>query len=109
MGELWREISFGLRQFRRSPGLAASVALTIGLGAGANLPVFALLHEIFAGAGGGLLLGRALASQLYSLEPTAPTTLAGAFGGLVLIAVAAAAGPLWRAARIDPASTLHAL
>jgi hypothetical protein len=30
MGEgVWREILFGLRQFRRSPGLAAGVALTM--------------------------------------------------------------------------------
>ena len=38
---------FGLRQFRRSPGLAAGVALTIGLGVGANLAIVALLSDIF--------------------------------------------------------------
>ncbi len=46
-GGLWREILFGLRQFRRSPGLAAGVALTIGLGVGANLAIVALLSDIF--------------------------------------------------------------
>jgi putative ABC transport system permease protein len=46
-GDLWREILFGLRQFRRSPGLAAGVALTIGLGVGANLAIVALLSDIF--------------------------------------------------------------
>jgi len=44
-GELWREFLFGLRQFRRSPGLAASVAVTVGLGVGANLAVLALLND----------------------------------------------------------------
>ena len=47
MAELWRECIFGFRQFRRSPGLAASVAITIGLGVGANLAVFALLSDVF--------------------------------------------------------------
>jgi predicted permease len=47
MRELWREFVFGFRQFRRSPGLAFSVALTIGLGVGANLAVFALLTATF--------------------------------------------------------------
>ncbi len=46
-GDLWREILFGLRQYRRSPGLAAGVALTIGLGVGANLAIVALLSEVF--------------------------------------------------------------
>ncbi len=44
---VWREILFGLRQFRRSPGLAAGVALTIGLGVGANLAIVALLSDVF--------------------------------------------------------------
>ncbi|RPJ85276.1 MAG: hypothetical protein EHM13_01590, partial [Acidobacteria bacterium] len=47
MSELGREIVFDLRQFRRSPGLAASVAVTIGLGVGPNLAVFALLRDAF--------------------------------------------------------------
>ncbi len=46
-GGVWCEILFGLRQFRRSPGLAAGVALTIGLGVGANLAIVALLSDIF--------------------------------------------------------------
>ncbi len=44
---VWREFLFGLRQFRRSPGLAAGVALTIGLGVGANLAIVALLADVF--------------------------------------------------------------
>ena len=52
MAELWRECIFGFRQFRRSPGLAASVAVTIGLGVGANLAVFALLSDVFLPADG---------------------------------------------------------
>jgi predicted permease len=44
---VWRELLYGLRQYRRSPGLAAGVALTIGLGVGANLAIVALLSDIF--------------------------------------------------------------
>jgi predicted permease len=45
--ELWRELLFGARQWRRSPGLATAVAVTIGLGVGSNLAVFALLRAAF--------------------------------------------------------------
>jgi putative ABC transport system permease protein len=43
----WREVLVGLREIRRSPGLAASVAVTVGIGVGANLAVFALLQDAF--------------------------------------------------------------
>lgn len=49
MGDIWRDIVISARLFRRSPGLAASVALTIGLGVGASLAIFGLLHDTLIG------------------------------------------------------------
>jgi putative ABC transport system permease protein len=69
---VWREILFGLRQFRRSPGLAAGVALTIGLGVGANLAIVALLSDIFFPA-----TPYRDASRLVMIENTGPYFFGG--------------------------------
>lgn len=52
---------------------------------------------------------RALESQRYQVEPTDPATIAGTMASLLALSVAAAAGPVWRASRIDPTATLRAL
>ena len=38
--------NFALRQFRKSPGFAATIILTISLGIGANTAIFTLVHAI---------------------------------------------------------------
>ena len=40
------DLKFALRQFRKSPGFAATVILTIALGIGANTAIFTLAHAI---------------------------------------------------------------
>jgi predicted permease len=40
------DLKFALRQFRKSPGFAATVILTISLGIGANTAIFTLVHAI---------------------------------------------------------------
>src|SRR5580693_4610791 len=40
------DLKLALRQFRKSPGFAATVILTISLGIGANVAIFTLLHAI---------------------------------------------------------------
>ena len=40
------DLKFALRQFRKSPGFAATVILTISLGIGANVAIFTLVHAI---------------------------------------------------------------
>jgi predicted permease len=40
------DLTFALRQFRKSPGFAATVILTIALGIGANTAIFTLVHAI---------------------------------------------------------------
>ena len=40
------DLKLALRQFRKSPGFAATVILTIALGIGANIAIFTLVHAI---------------------------------------------------------------
>ncbi len=40
------DLKLALRQFRKSPGFAATVILTISLGIGANIAIFTLVHAI---------------------------------------------------------------
>jgi len=40
------DLKLALRQFRKSPGFAATVILTIALGIGANVAIFTLVHAI---------------------------------------------------------------
>jgi putative ABC transport system permease protein len=62
---------------------------------------------VVIGAGLALLGGRAVAAFLYGVTPSDPVTLA--LSAVVLAAVATVAGliPAWRAARIDPMTTLR--
>ena len=41
-----QNVRLALRQFRKSPGFAATVILTIALGIGANTAIFTLVHAI---------------------------------------------------------------
>src|SRR5579859_3557483 len=40
------DLKLALRQFRKSPGFAATIILTISLGIGANTAIFTLVHAI---------------------------------------------------------------
>ena len=69
----------------------------------------ALVAGLGLGIGGGVVLARMLASQLYGIEATSGSTIAGAALVLAALALMASAGPLWRASRVDPGLTLRAL
>lgn len=60
------------------------------------------------GAVGATMLSRFLQKLLYGVSPTDPMTLAGSLGILAVIALAACAGPAWRATRVDPVRVLKA-
>jgi predicted permease len=45
--DVWQDVRLALRRLRRSPGVSATVAITLGLGIGANAAVFATLDEVF--------------------------------------------------------------
>ena len=44
--QLRQDVRYTMRQFRRSPGFAVTVILTIALGIGANTAIFTLIHSI---------------------------------------------------------------
>jgi ABC-type lipoprotein release transport system permease subunit len=57
---------------------------------------------------GALVVARTIRRLLYNVAPFDGLTLAEVVGLLALVALAAAAAPAWRAARIDPNSSLRA-
>lgn len=59
------------------------------------------------GLGGGIAAGRLMASSLYGVESTGPTTLLSAVLVLGAVATVAAWTPARRAARVDPAVSLR--
>lgn len=61
-----------------------------------------------AGAAGALALARVLDTLLFDVTPTDPATFITAIAALGTAALAAAAVPAWRAARVDPMVTLPA-
>jgi ABC-type antimicrobial peptide transport system permease subunit len=64
---------------------------------------------IAIGLGSTLLLGRAIASQLYEVRPAEPVVLAAATALLAIVALAACLVPAGRASRVDPATALSDL
>jgi putative ABC transport system permease protein len=59
------------------------------------------------GVPGALLLSRFLTGLLYGVTPADPPVLGFAVSCLFLVAIAAAAVPAWRAARVDPLVALR--
>jgi predicted permease len=79
--------------------------LRLVLGRALTLITVALVIGIAA----ALMFSRVLTSLLFGVTPHDPATLAAAGGALTLIALAGAALPAWRAARLDPAAALRKL
>ena len=63
---------------------------------------------VLAGGAGAFALTRTLSTLLFGVTPHDPSTFAAAAGVLTLVALAAAAIPAWRAARVDPAARFSA-
>ncbi len=93
----------------------SEIGIRMALGAEQRTIQWMVLREVLILVGAGLLIGfaaaaastRLLASLLYGLTPTDPTTLA--LAGTTLLTVAALAGflPARRAAKLDPMTTLR--
>jgi len=93
----------------------AELGLRMALGAGAGNVVRLVLGRAAALAAAGLVIGALLSaatsrlteSMLFGLKPSDPSTWAMVFASVSVIALIAAAGPAWRAARIDPMIALR--
>jgi putative ABC transport system permease protein len=60
-----------------------------------------------AGLIGAAAVARAIRNLLFGVQPLDAVTLAGVAGLIVLVALGAAGVPAWRAARIDPQTSLR--
>ena len=93
----------------------SEIGVRLALGATRAGVLRAVLREasmmVLAGSAIGvpaaLSLSRPLAGLLYGVTPADPRVLAGAVGCLFVVALAAAAVPAWRAARVDPLVALR--
>jgi predicted permease len=95
-----RKREFGIRMALGS-GIPAIVAMVVREGA--------LLTASGAAVGlvGAVVVARAIRQLLYNVAPFDWLTLVGVVGLLAIVALAAAAAPAWRAARIDPNTSLR--
>ena len=60
------------------------------------------------GVGGAMVATRVLSTSLFQVTPTDPATFAGVVVLLAAAGCAAAAGPAWRATRVNPIEVLRA-
>jgi putative ABC transport system permease protein len=95
-----------VRDFGVRRALGATTSDVLRLVAGSTLRIVALGAAI--GLALSIMMGRLLVTMLFGVRPLDPTTFGFVTIVLALTSAAAAIGPAWRAARVDPASALRA-
>ena len=98
VGERRREIGI-----RVALGAARSSVLALVMKQGLQLTIIGII----LGLAGALGLNRLIASLLFGVRPTDPTTLAAVVATITLVAAFACWLPAWRASRLDPNSVLR--
>ncbi|MFN0182051.1 MAG: ADOP family duplicated permease [Gemmatimonadales bacterium] len=89
------------------------VRAALGASRGTTLAMVIRQGMSLVGIGGGLglvgavLATRAIAAMLFGVSPLDPITYLGVIATLATVALIACAVPAWRAARVDPATTLR--
>jgi putative ABC transport system permease protein len=94
-----------VRDFGVRRALGATTADVLRLVVGSAVRVIAA--GIVIGLALAAVLGRLLATVLFGVQPSDPMTFVSVTIVLALTAAVSAAGPAWRAARIDPAVALR--
>jgi ABC-type antimicrobial peptide transport system permease subunit len=69
--------------------------------------VIVVLAGLGIGIAGSLLVTRLIATQLWTVTPTDPSTFVGVSLLLVVVGLGACVIPVLRALRVDPILTLH--
>jgi putative ABC transport system permease protein len=104
-GVLAFSVSQRTREFGIRMALGAQSGDVLGMVLREALKIAAV--GVMAGLIAAAILTRSLASLLFGVAPLDAVTFAGAAALLAVVALAACALPAWRAARVDPAVTLH--
>jgi predicted permease len=86
------------------------IAIRMALGAGQGNVLGSVMKQglvlttvgVVAGLAGAFALNRLIASLLFGVQPTDPTTMVGVVATITLVAAVACWLPAWRAARVDP-------
>jgi ABC-type antimicrobial peptide transport system permease subunit len=88
---------------RLTLGAARSSVLALVMKQGLQLTIVGVV----VGLAGALGLNRLIASVLFGVQPTDPTTLAAVIMAITLVAAGACWLPAWRASRLDPSVVLR--
>ncbi len=93
----------------------AEIGVRMAMGAGRGQVVWMILRDsltltaigVVAGIPLAMLIGRALSSSLYGIQPLDALTYAMAMAGVLIVAFVASAAPASRAASVDPLKALR--